>query len=429
MDMNELQRLIKEIESQMKTCMRCGMCQAVCPLFLETYYEADSARGKLALLDGLIKGLFEDSDGVEKRLKNCLFCGSCAAYCPSEVHILEIFIKARAILASYKGLGLLKKIIFRKTLANPLFFNHVFNLISKLQGVFAKPADNICNTKELRFAWPVGRRHFRSLPDASFSSTQGPKDFIISGSGLKAGFFTGCIIDKLYPSLGLAVLNVLSFHGISVFVPKVQACCGMPALSEGDSQSFNKLLHYTLNMFDPMKLDYIITACPTCTLVIKRFMPLMASGLSKEEAKRLLAFSNKVMDINQFLVEKTGINKKRYKQGHDIKTVTFHDPCHLKKSFSISNEPRELIRANPYYNLREMHDPDLCCGFGGSFNIRNYELSCMIGNKKLKSILDTGADIVATSCPACILQLTDMLSKAGKSIKVMHSVEIYSKNL
>ncbi len=425
--MNELQELIKEIEAQMKVCMRCGMCQAVCPLFAETYYEADSARGKLALLDGLIKGLFENADGVEKRLKNCLFCGACAASCPGEVHILEIFIKARAILTSYKGLGLLKKIIFRKTLANPLFFNHVFNLISKLQYVFARPADKICNTKELRFAWPMGRRHFRSLPDEPFSGTQGSIDFMTGNSRLKAGFFTGCMIDKLYPSLGHAVLNVLSSHGVSVFVPRVQACCGMPALSEGDMKTFNRLLRYTLNIFDPMELDYIITACPTCTLVIKKFMPLMASGLSKEEAKRLLAFSSKVMDINQFLVEKTGINKKEYRPGHDIKNVTFHDPCHLKKTFNISNEPRELIRANPYYNLREMNDSDLCCGFGGSFNIRNYKLSCRIGSRKVESILNTGADIVVTSCPACMLQITDMLSKTGKSINVMHSVEIYSE--
>lgn len=425
--MNELQGLIKEIETQMKTCMRCGMCQAVCPLFAETYYEADSARGKLALLDGLIKGLFEDAEGVEKRLKNCLLCGACAASCPSEVHILEIFIKARAILTSYKDLGLLKKILFRKTLANPLFFNHVFNLISKLQSVFAGPADKICNTKELRFAWPVGRRHFRSLPDKPFSGAQGSTDFITGKSGLKAGFFTGCMIDKLYPSLGHAVLNVLSSHGVSVFVPGVQACCGMPALSEGDIKTFNRLLRYNLNIFDPMELDYIITACPTCTLVIKKFMPLMPSGLSEEETKRLMAFSNKVMDINQFLVEKTGINKKQYIQGHDIKTVTMHDPCHLKKSLNIFNEPRELIRANPYYKLVEMNNSDLCCGFGGSFNIRDYKKSCMIGKKKVDSILNTCADIVVTPCPACMLQLTDILSKTGKSINIMHPVEIYSE--
>ena len=112
--MNELALLVKELEDQLVICIRCGMCQSVCPLFEQTGKEADVARGKLALLNGLMTKLFSDPDGVNMRLNKCLLCGSCAANCPSGVNVLEIFIKARCILTEYKGLSPVKKIIFKQ---------------------------------------------------------------------------------------------------------------------------------------------------------------------------------------------------------------------------------------------------------------------------------------------------------------------------
>ena len=109
----ELTRLMHELDDQLRVCMRCGMCQAVCPLFSETGLESDVARGKLALLDGLVQQLFKDPKGVNDRLNKCLLCGSCAANCPSGVNVLEIFIKARAILTGFMGLSPVKKVILR----------------------------------------------------------------------------------------------------------------------------------------------------------------------------------------------------------------------------------------------------------------------------------------------------------------------------
>ena len=97
-DVRDLARMLRELQDQLGVCMRCGMCQSVCPLYGETGREADVARGKLALLDGLARELFHDPAGVEERMHRCLLCGSCAANCPSGVRVLDIFIKARAIL-------------------------------------------------------------------------------------------------------------------------------------------------------------------------------------------------------------------------------------------------------------------------------------------------------------------------------------------
>ncbi len=103
-DMQMLVGLMRELESQLSACMRCGMCQAVCPLYAQTGREADVARGKLALLDGLLQEMFDRPDSVAERLNKCLLCGSCQANCPSGVRVIEIFLKARAVLAGFSGL-------------------------------------------------------------------------------------------------------------------------------------------------------------------------------------------------------------------------------------------------------------------------------------------------------------------------------------
>ncbi|NTW36113.1 MAG: (Fe-S)-binding protein, partial [Syntrophobacteraceae bacterium] len=118
-DMHRLAGLMKELEEQMIVCMRCGMCQAVCPVFAETGRESDVARGKLALLDGLVREMFSDPRGVQDRLMRCLLCGSCAANCPSGVKVLDIFLKARAILAGCRGMHPLKQAVFRGMLSRP----------------------------------------------------------------------------------------------------------------------------------------------------------------------------------------------------------------------------------------------------------------------------------------------------------------------
>ena len=118
----ELTTLMQELEDQLKVCMRCGMCQAVCPLFAETGHESDVARGKLALLDGLVQEMFKNPKGVNERLNKCLLCGSCAANCPSGVNVIEIFIKARAIITGFMGLSLAKKVILRGLLSCPEIF-------------------------------------------------------------------------------------------------------------------------------------------------------------------------------------------------------------------------------------------------------------------------------------------------------------------
>ncbi|MBU4606274.1 MAG: 4Fe-4S dicluster domain-containing protein, partial [Proteobacteria bacterium] len=153
----QLARLLAELDEQLIACMRCGFCQSVCPLYGETGREADVARGKLALLDGLAHELLSDPHGVQERLERCLLCGSCAANCPSGVKVLDIFLKARAILSGYLGLPPAKKLLFRQVLARPALFNKLMSLAPRFEGLLTKPVDSLLDTSCARFTSPLGQ--------------------------------------------------------------------------------------------------------------------------------------------------------------------------------------------------------------------------------------------------------------------------------
>ena len=427
-DMKKLAALVRELEDQLMVCMRCGMCQAVCPVFAETGREADVARGKLALLDGLVQEMFKDPRGVQDRMMRCLLCGSCAANCPSGVKVLDIFFKARAILVGYMGLHPAKKIIFRGMLAHPKLFDGFVKLAGSLQGIFVKPVDDLLGTSCGRFSFPLAPRHMKTFAPHSFHSAAGRLD-TTGASGLKVGFFVGCVIDKIYPNVAHAVLRALEHNGVGVFLPDEQGCCGIPALSSGDLKTFQKLVRYNLARFSQGDFDYMVTACATCTSTIKKLWPMFAEDLTGGEKSRMRELAEKTMDIIQFLVERTGLAVPASQPEGEKALLTYHDPCHLKKSLGIAAQPRTLLRANPRYVFKEMSEPDQCCGSGGSFNLQHYGISASIGKRKRDSIVRSGCSTVATSCPACMLQISDMLSQAGERIQVKHAVEIYADSL
>lgn len=428
-DMKHLAELIKELEDQLVVCMRCGMCQAVCPVFAETGREADVARGKLALLDGLVQEMFKDPKGVNDRLMRCLLCGSCSANCPSGVKVLDIFLKARAILTGYMGLHPLKKAIFRGMLVRPEFFDSLLEWGSKVQSIFVKPVDDLLGTSCTRFFSPLGERHIKALAPVAFHQMVEPMNSAPGTSGMKVAFFVGCVIDKVFPNIGKAVMRSMEHHGVGVFLPDEFACCGIPALASGDTVAFNKLVRFNLQKFAAEPFDFLITACATCASTIKKVWPLMTQELPAETQEQVAAIASKTMEVSQFLVDKGGVRQVET-QGDEKKVIlTYHDPCHLKKSLGVAGQPRTLLQANPGYRFKEMAEADRCCGMGGSFNLQHYDISAAIGRRKRENIEQSGCEVVATGCPACMLQLTDMLSQAGDRIRVKHAVEVYAESL
>lgn len=428
-DLHKLHRQLLELDDQLTTCMRCGMCQAVCPIYAETGREALVARGKIALLEHLGHDLVQDVDGVKERIETCLLCGACAANCPSGVKVLDIFIRARAILATFQGLSPLQKLIFRALLVHPDRFNALFALGSRLQGLVVKPVNQVLGSSCARISLEgLGKRHFPAPAKRPLHAEVACLDTPAGAAGIRVALFPGCLVDKLFPRVGQAVLKVLNHHGVGVFLPDHQACCGIPALSGGDLKSFNDLLDRNLDCFGGGDFDYLVTPCATCTATINKLWPVFADSADSGRQAAIAAIAAKTRDINVLLTDILKIRPDGVPHNGKRK-VTVHDPCHLKRSFGIAAQPRMVARLNPEVNLVEMKDADVCCGCGGSFTLLHYDIAGRLGARKRDHIVATGADTVITGCPACMLQITGMLSQAGDRVAVRHPLELYAETL
>ena len=430
--MHQLAQEVRKLEKEIAVCTSCGMCQANCPLFAQTHKEADVSRGKLVLIKGLFQEMFEDAKGVDQRLQKCLLCGSCAHGCPSNVNTLEIFLKARAIIAQYQKMPFFQKNIFKNYLSHPEIFNEIISKLAPFQKLLFKKEKNLQGTSCARFASPVLRnRHIIPVKNISFNKTLKGQDLIIKGKGVKVAFFTGCIIDKIFPDIARSTIDVLKHFKAQVFIPVNQGCCGIPAIASGDIKTFKTLVKTNINLFLKQDVDYLVTACATCTATIVNLWPSLLKDEDEKFLKQVEKLARKTVDIS-WLMEKrfdifSAISESSKKEGTK-EIITYHDPCHLKKSLGVFEEPRQVLLASGS-ELKEMADSDTCCGMGGSFNLKYYDISSEIGLKKAKNIIKTKCSTVATSCPACMMQISDMLAKLNHSVCVKHPVEIYAQAL
>ncbi len=429
-DINELVRLLKELDNELAKCMQCGMCQSVCPLYAETGREADVARGKLSLVQNLSRQILKDPEAVKNRLDKCLLCGSCAAACPSGVAVIDVFLKARAIISGYLGLSPIERILFRKILARPDRLERLFRWVARIQEGFSMPADKRIGSSCARIVSPlIGNRHYVPLSKTPWHKKKARGTSQTYAQGPRILFYPGCLVDNVFPGVAEAALRVFDYHRVSAYTPDTPACCGIPALSAGDTKSFEALVRINLDHFHSSDFDFLVTPCATCTATIGTLWPPMTRHFRKSERDRVRAVAEKTMDIHQFLVDIVGITPKIPGPDMEKPIVTYHDPCHLNKTLGVFNPPRTLIDASGAWKRTEMRDSGRCCGMGGSFNLAHYDLSRKIGEKKRSAILETKPDVVATACPACMMQIVDLLSQAGASIPVKHVIELYAEGL
>ncbi len=421
-DIKQLARMLQELDDLLTRCMRCGMCQAQCPVFARSGKETDVTRGKLALISGLSHEMLKDPKQVQDNLNRCLLCGTCEANCPSGVKVTDIFLKARAILNGYLGLSATQRLIFRRLLTRPKLMNALLSMSSAFQGVFSKDADQIIGTSCARFNAPLIRdRHFKKLSGKPLHRQVPSLDTPAGSSGIKVAFFPGCVTDKVFPDVGLAALKILKHHQVGVYMPASQSCCGIPALSSGESDAFSTLVRQNVELFSAGKWDYLLTPCATCTATMRKLWPEYHKG----SLGRVI--TDNILDVSQFMVDVLGV-KPRASDDHKT-PVAYHDPCHLRNSLKVTAQPRAVLEAGGKYSVAEIPGGASCCGSGGSFNIKHYQLSQEIGQQKAQNIKASEAEMTATSCPACMLQLADMLSKEKASMPVKHVLELYAESL
>ncbi len=175
--------------------------------------------------------------------------------------------------------------------------------------------------------------------------------------------------------------------------------------------------------------DFILSACPTCTLVLKKkgLLALRNQKVSPELIAKAEKMAEKVIDASYFIHKLIKEGRITFSKPLE-EEFTYHDPCHLKRSLNIWQEPRESLQ-KAGLKLKEMFESDICCGMGGSYSLKFPEISVKILERKLKNIQDTGANLVCTDCPGCIMQIRGGADKKGLAFKVKHSLEVLAERL
>jgi glycolate oxidase iron-sulfur subunit len=240
---------------------------------------------------------------------------------------------------------------------------------------------------------------------------------------LRVGYFMGCVSDYVFVEHGKHLIDFLTRNGVEVIVPKEQGCCGAPVfLGAGDFETGRKMADTNIKAFEDV--DYIIASCATCTSSMRDYTKYLADTPERVEA--YAKFKEKQLDISQLLVDVLKLPDSAYEAADEVKgkKVTWHDPCHLTRHIGVTAQPREILKAINGIEFVEMPDADKCCGMAGSFSIYYYDLAKKIADKKIAAIKATGADIVATGCPGCEIQLIDGIVRNKLPVKVMHLMDL-----
>ena len=415
---------IDSIQDELSKCMKCGNCQAVCPIYKETRREVGVARGKISLVQSLLSGELDMTEGLADRLSLCTTCMACNANCPCGVRFDKIILAARAEAVRKKGLHPVKKIAF-----NALKMRRIFDLGMKtgsvFQGFAMKRIKGSDKGARLRFDMGLGKEKVFPNLAAKTLRTELPEVIKVKNPKLRVAFFTGCVINYFYTDMGKATVDVLIENDIEVVIPKNQGCCGIPASVNGDVENAKTMAKNNLIAFEELGADALVVSCSSCGGSWKH---VFSELLEDEPEFKALAdkWAAKSYDINEFLIHKVPFKKEGL--GPVKRRVTYHDPCHLNRGQDIHKEPREILKSIPGVEFIEMKEPGRCCGMAGSFSLTHVELSGRISDKKIADISGTNTDTVSTACPACRLQLASGVENAGLGSDVVHVVQILAES-
>jgi glycolate oxidase iron-sulfur subunit len=392
---------IEDYVKEINRCLQCNFCLATCPVYKEDMVESSVARGRINLINAaMVEKTIPLSDRARELINRCLLCTSCMQGCPSGIPVDDIIIAARDELFNKFGFGYVEKFVFRQVLNR------------RSVGTLATRAVSLLKKFNL-FPGPVPP--LASPPfEQRISGTVSPSGAVRA----RVAYFIGCGTNFLYPDTGEAVVKVLVENGFEVVIPPGQNCCGIPALAHGDQQAALEAIRGNAEIFASLDVDAVVTDCTSCGYMLKvKAAKVLPPG--DPCRSQVSAVAGKVFEVTEYLAG-LGLDKTPRPQSTRI---TYHVPCHRAWSRGLPEAPRNLVALVPGTELVEMRDPQGCCGAGGAAFITHPGLSERIRSRKLDDILDTGAEIVMTQCPACRYYLTEGLKEKG-GIRVVHPVSI-----
>jgi len=432
--MTHLLRELKKQEEKLFNCVHCGFCLPVCPTYTRMGDEADSPRGRLHFMRAVVEGRIEpDSPTLHRHLDRCLGCRACESVCPSGVEYGHLLEGAREVTASAVPPKLLSRLLPRamasQTLLSPLMSLTRALRATGIPGVVAQrfPGEGLLGQARLGMGMIAATTPPNSLThgrDGSFQGASGPKRSSPAerlGGGARTGMLLGCVQDGLLGRINLATRRVLEANGFMVVEIPGQGCCGAIHAHTGDLEGARELARKNVAAFEGMELDMIAVNAAGCGASMKDYPHLLADDPDYRD--RAEALASRVRDISELL------GKPGLRIGGNLPlTVTYDAPCHLLHAQRITSEPLTLLGSIPGLELILLKGHDECCGGAGIYGITHPELGGRISQDKVQAILDTGAQVVATGNPGCMMQIGAGLEMIGARVDVAHPIELLDES-
>ena len=397
-------------------CMRCGMCLPACPTYRETFLETASPRGRVALIRKLQEGELDQSERLLEYLSLCLDCQACASACPCGVNAGELVAEFTCERKAETGLGFMEELILHRLVPHPDRLETSMVPMRLYQRIGLQKLVRTLGV--LKMFSPSLERMEGLLPPLPPRPLRQEIHEITPAVGVErgtVGFFLGCVMSLVFSEASRATIKLLSSLGYRVVTPRNQVCCGAPNMLGGDLAGLKDAARANIDIFSGFELDFIVTDCGGCGAELKKY----GHHIKGEPAS---AFSAKVRDISQVLAlhadELASLLKPL-----PLK-VTYHDPCHIAHCQGIRSEPRDLLKLVPGLEYKELETADACCGSAGTYNITRPDMSDRILQRKLDTVRASGAEVLVTSNPGCLLQLKKGLTDVLPDVKLMHLTEL-----
>ncbi|MCC0026486.1 MAG: (Fe-S)-binding protein [Zhengella sp.] len=234
----------------------------------------------------------------------------------------------------------------------------------------------------------------------------------------RVGLFVTCLVDLFRPSVGFAAIKLMEAAGCRVDVPRAQTCCGQPAYNSGDRADTRAIAEQTIAAFEDF--DYVVAPSGSCASMLKKHYPGLFAGDAAWE-ERASAFSAKCHELVSFLTDVLGI------EGVDARldtVATYHDSCSGLRELGVQGQPRKLLASVEGLTVSEMRDPDVCCGFGGTFCVKYSDISNAIVERKTADITSTGASLLLAGDLGCLMNMAGKLKREGSGVEVRHVAEV-----
>ncbi len=414
---------------ELQGCIRCGRCLPVCPTYQQTQLEMFSPRGRLSLLRAVEDGILGITPGVEEHLYHCLDCRACNTVCPPGVHIGELILRGRVAIEAKHPRSWLMKFVLRHILigaGRAEILSLPLRLLRKLC---------LDRLGALILGWvPGAGEKIRQLVE--FSPQLGKPirrelSYITGAQGTKrhrVGYFLGCMMNVAMPDVSRATLRVLTRAGCEVVTPRGQMCCGAPQDDQAMLDLSREMARRNIALFEKAMdgIEAVVTDCAGCSGALKEYSEWLHDDPAWAERAR--SFSAKVRDVTEWL---DAIWPPELKLIHPPARTTYHDPCHLANVQGVRQQPRSLLARISGLTVAALPEsfPIRCCGSAGIYNITHTPMALELLDRKMQDIDATGAELVVSANPGCLMQLDWGRRRGSNNLVVKHIVQVLDESL